>query len=201
MARPNASGLYPTVLENVRVLFDGIPGTMYFVTRDEVAAIVPYAMAGRNSVKVVVEYQGAVSREVDARVVDTSPGIFTQTATGLGAGVIQNADYSLNTPSNAVARGSYVIIYVTGEGALVPAARDGEQASLTVLRRPIASVDVRIDGQAAELIFAGAVPTLVHGVAQVVAYVPQAARPGAAIPVEVIIGGRPSQAGVTLSVR
>jgi uncharacterized protein (TIGR03437 family) len=64
-----------------------------------------------------------------------------------------------------------------------------------------AAVTVKIGDQAAEVVFAGAVPYGWPGLYQVVAKVPSGAAPGNAVPVVVTAGSVSSPAGVTMSVK
>jgi uncharacterized protein (TIGR03437 family) len=199
--RLTAGGTVDTTLSTVRVLFDGIAAPLVYVRRDVVSAVVPYEIGGRATTNVQVEYQGARGPAVSLRVIDASPGIFTTNQQGNGQGAIQNSDFSLNGPGNAAARGSFATMYITGEGALNPAGASGTIATASQLRRVVAPVQVRVGGRDAQVIFAGAVPTVVLGLAQVSFFIPNDAPTGANVAVEVIVGGVASQGGITMAVR
>jgi uncharacterized protein (TIGR03437 family) len=190
-----------TTLAGVRVLFDGAPGPMVFARNDIIASVVPYGLTGRASTRVVVEYQGVRSREVELRVTEAAPGIFTLATSGSGQGAIHNADFSVNGPANAVARGSWATMYITGEGQTRPAGVDGLITSTALLRNPAAPVQVRVGGRPAEVIYAGTVPTTIMGWIQVSFFIPQDAPVGSAVTVEVSVAGVLSQAGVTMAIR
>ncbi len=190
-----------TSLSGVRVLFEGIPGPMVFVRNDIIATVVPYSLAGRAATRIVVEVQGVRSREVEVRVTEAAPGIYTSTQQGTGQGAIHNPDFSLNGPAIPVARGSWATIYITGEGQTRPAGIDGLISSASLLRNPAAAVQVRVGGRVAEVIYAGSVPTLILGIAQVSFFIPLDAPTGPAVSVEVSVAGVLSQAGVTMAIR
>ena len=60
---------------------------------------------------------------------------------------------------------SIVVLYVTGLGATNPPGEDGNLA--TELKQPVSGVRISVDGQEAEVLYAGAAPTLVEGVMQI----------------------------------
>jgi uncharacterized protein (TIGR03437 family) len=62
------------------------------------------------------------------------------------------------------------------------------------------AVTATVDGQAADVAFAGEAPSLVSGVLQVNVVIPPNARSGA-LPLVISVGRVPSQNGVTVSVR
>lgn len=198
-ARLTAQGTIDTTLSSTRVLFDNIPAPLVYVRNDVISAIVPYEVAGRATTTVVVEYQGVRSQGVTVRVVDTAPAIFTANQQGTGAGAIQNQNGSANGTGNAAARGEVATVYLTGEGQLSPGGQTGFLATGT--RRIAANVTVRVGGRDATVLYAGPVPTVVLGLGQVNFIVPNDAPTGAAVPVEVIVGGVSTQGTVTLSVR
>ncbi|MEI9971389.1 MAG: hypothetical protein WDO73_04635 [Ignavibacteriota bacterium] len=93
----------------------------------------------------------------------TSPGIFTSDSSGVGQGAILNADYSGNNAGNPAARGSFVIVYATGEGQTNPGGATGSVTGAE-LARPVAPVSATIGGQPAQVLFAGSAAGLVAGV-------------------------------------
>ncbi|MBI3681783.1 MAG: hypothetical protein HY235_15495 [Acidobacteria bacterium] len=200
-ARLTPAGTVDTMLETVRVFFDGIASPLAFVRQDVVAAVVSYSIAGRASTKLQVEYQGVRSREVDLRVVDTAPGIFTDNQQGFGQGAIHNPGFSRNSAANPVARGSFATAYLTGEGELNPAGITGFVSTADMLRSPRGIVQVRVGGRPAEVIHAVSIPNVVLGEIQVSFFIPDDAPTGAAVPLEITVGNAASQPGVTMAVR
>ena len=138
-------------LGGVRVLFDGIAAPMIYASATLVSAIVPYAVAGKRTTRLQVEYQGATSSGFDLPVADSAPGIFTMAASGRGQGAILNQDYSVNSTANPAGRGSFVMIYATGEGQTDPVGVDGLLTGAT-LRKPLQPVSVTIGGQQADVL-------------------------------------------------
>ena len=75
------------------------------------------------------KYNGVkMSNTVTLPVVATAPGIFAANASGTGAGLVLNSDYSLNSTANPAAGGSFVIVLATGGGTVQGGAKDGAPA-------------------------------------------------------------------------
>ncbi len=200
------NGQVSSRLGNTRVLFDGTPATLLFVSSRQINAIVPCNVAGKTTVKIQVETNGAWTNVVTMPVYPTNPSLFTQNASGVGAGAILNfsvpGGYTLNTAANAAARGGTVLLFGTGEGQTTPACSDGALTSiLGPFPIPEAPVSVEVGGKAAVVSYAGGAPGLVRGLFQVNIVLAADTPVGPAIPVVVKIGARTSQAGVTMAVR
>ncbi len=195
------SGGMPVVLSNTEVFFDGHAASMVYTSAGQISAIVPYAIAGQSTTKMVVEYNSAKSDAVSLRVIDSVPGIFTVGSSGQGA--IINQDGTVNSPSNPAPAGSVVSIYATGEGQTNPPGKDGaiNGDTLADLPAPVQAVTVQIGGQpAATPAYAGAAPLEPAGLLQVNATVPTGLKSGN-VPVLITVGTASSQAGVTIAVK
>ncbi len=199
-AAPSSDGRFERILAGTRVLFDGVPGAMWYTSAGQVAVIVPYYLYWKDSTSVQVEYSGVKSAPIAMTIQQSQPAIFTQNASGGGAGDILNQDYTVNTAANPAARGSVVILYATGEGQSDPAGCDGLLAN-TVLPQPRLPVSVTIGGGNANVLYAGAAPTFVAGALQINVTVPPSAPIGATVPIQISVGGVLSPTGVTLAVK
>lgn len=193
----DASGFVSTQLAQTQVLFDGIPAPLLYAGSGQVSAVVPYAVAGRDSTQLVVTNGGQASAALTLSVTASAPGLFTLDSTGQGA--VLNQDGSVNGGANPAARGSIITLYATGAGQTNPAGIDGLLAG-TVLPVPMLPVAVNIGGQAAQVLYAGAAPGLVAGVMQVNVRLPDGVSSGAA-PVILQVGAASSQPGVTVSIQ
>ena len=195
----NAQGLLENRLGDTRVLFDGVPAPLIYVTAGQLSAVVPYTVAGRSQTVVQVERRGVLSVPVVMPVAGSMPGVFTLDASGAGPGAVLNENYSINSFFNPAPAGSIVMIYATGEGQTNPPGVDGLVTG-AVLRRPVLPVEARIGGQSAEVLYAGSAPGIVSGVFQVNARIAADAQPESHSPLELLVGGRRSQQGVTIAV-
>lgn len=191
-----------TQLGLTRVLFDGEPAPMVFTSRNQVSAIAPFDLEGKETTEVQVEFDGVASNRITVPIASTAPGIFSATQTGRGQGAILNQDSSFNKASNPEAPGRAIQIFLTGAGQTDPPGVDGERAPLSPPFPAItAPVSVRIGGLEARVLYKGAAPNLIHGVAQINALIPASVTAGDAVPLEIMIGGALSQPGITLAVR
>jgi uncharacterized protein (TIGR03437 family) len=197
------NGALLTSLVGTQVAFDGIPAPIIFTRDTLVSVMVPYEIAGRMSSAMVVSYNGAPSTPLQLRVVDTAPGIYSANSSGSGQGAILNENFSVNSPANPESAGHYIQIYGTGEGQTSPQGVNGLITSLQRLPTPNLPVTVTIGGldvPASDIAYAGEAPLNVSGVIQVNAKIPNGVGPGA-VTVVIKVGGVPSQANLTVSVR
>ena len=198
-AQLNSSGRLSTNVAGTQVLFNNVPAPLVYVRSDQVAAIVPNAVAGQPTAKVQVRYQNQDSATFSLPVSQTAPGLFTLDQTGRGQGAILNQDTTLNGRLNAAPRGSIVVLWATGQGPSDPDWAEDELAA-EPLPKPTNHVKVTIGGQEGEILYAGAAPGMA-GVMQVNVRVPAGIKTGSAVPVVLTIGTASSQPGVTLAVQ
>jgi len=190
--RLTSAGMVDTQLSETRVLFDGTPAPLVYVSQTQISAIVPYEVYGRASTKIQVEYKGVRTEAVELRVVDAVPAIFP--------GAILNGDLSANSAQNGAEPGSIIVFYATGEGQTDPGGTTGAVTG-AVLPKPLLNVGVQIDQRPAEVLYAGAAPGLPAGVIQVNARVPDDVRRGSNLPLAFTVGGASSPPPITVSIR
>jgi uncharacterized protein (TIGR03437 family) len=166
----------------------------------QVSAVVPYSFGERQTTTLVVEYQGRRSNPVVLPLRGSKMALFTANSSGTGQAAALNADSSVNGRTNAVARGSVIVLYGTGMGLLNPAPPIGGVNGVP-LARAVGTVTATIGGKTATVLYAGGAPGLIAGVVQVNLQVPADAPTGDAVAVEVLVDGFPSQLGVTIAVR
>ncbi len=171
---------FPPTLGGVRVLINGIPAPIYFVSPSQVAALVPMSIRS-GPVTIQVINQGVASNTIAAFAAPAMPGIFTQSANGLGyAAAIHAASGQLVTAANPAVPGEFIAIFATGLGTVAPAAADGAPG---VLSNTDHAVTVRFDDynhgvfQNANVTYAGLAPGLA-GLYQVNLQVPASVGPG-----------------------
>jgi endo-1,4-beta-xylanase len=202
LSQVDSSGNFPSNVSGAQVLFDGVPAPLVYAEAGQVSAIVPFEVAGKQ--QTVIQYQyndgngAVVSNTVTVPVVAALPGIFAVNASGSGPGAILNANYSVNSASNAVAAGAAIQIFGTGGGAIAGGAADGALAPGigSLVTQPVTAT---IGGVEATVLYAGPAPGQVNGVMQVNLIVPPGLASGPQ-PVVITVGSASSQAGLTVAV-
>jgi len=198
------------------VLIDGTPAPILYTSATQVSCVVPFSLTNKsgNAVLMTVGYGGVTSSDFTLNVLDADPGLFTVDASGTGQGAILNinaagTDYTVNSSSNAAAKGSTVVIYLTGYGTTTctdltasTCIVNADETNLIAGNvTPVGLVSVTIDGQTATVLGAASPVGSVPGVLQVNVTVPSTAKAGNAVPVSVSVGSAKSQARVTMCVK
>jgi uncharacterized protein (TIGR03437 family) len=180
------------------VLLNGVPATILYAGLDQINAIVPFGLDLSQRTQVELR-QNSSSTQISAPAAPASPAIFTLGSTGIGPGAILNQNYSVNSPMNPAVRGSVIMVYATGFGALTPQPADGQITQ--VLATTTSAVTATIDGEPADVLYAGVAPGLIAGVEQINVRVPAGVKPNPAAPISLSVGSFTTPAGVTVSVQ
>jgi uncharacterized protein (TIGR03437 family) len=149
--------------QNVGVTFNGLPATVIYDSATQINLVVPASLSGQQGAAVVATIDGNVSNSLKVALAANAPGLFNP-------GIINFADGSINSATHPAARGSFIIIFLTG------------------LNGPYAGVTANI-GTQTNLVppFAGPQPTL-PALDQVNIVVPTALPSGTSpVPVQVCI--------------
>jgi uncharacterized protein (TIGR03437 family) len=200
------NGNVSTSLGGAQVLFNIIPAPLTYVSSIQINAVVPYELPSELTPYVQVTYMGQTSNILSLTAAATAPALFTSNGSGTGPGAILNQDNSYNGPANPAARGSTVVVYMTGEGQTTPSGVTGKVTTVStsgvgpLTPAPLLLVSALIAGLPALVQFAGEAPGLVSGVLQVNVRVPANA-PTGNVPITISIGTNSSQKGVTVSVQ
>ena len=187
---PTKAGLTPdgrltTEVAQTRVLFNGVPAPLLYVSDKQINAIVPYDLNPFlvTDAEVQVEYRGVRSHAVRVPLLTARPGFFLapeaeQDPFGLlKRALIFNEDGTVNSKRNRARRGSIITVYLTGEGAIRPSVPDGTILH-DVLPQPLQRVVVEFGNEqdvepvAADVVYAGGVSGAAAGLLQVNVRVP-----------------------------
>ncbi len=200
-------GRVADTLADTRILFNEIPAPLLYVSATQTNAIVPYEVAGKDSVIVQVEYKGVRSAPLLLAVLSARPGIFTRNGSGSGQGLILNEDGSFNSPETPAKRGSLITMFVTGDGATDSPVADGTILGATSAK-PQAPISVSFDNPKdqderleSEIVSAAGLPGSAAGLLQIKFRVPQDARSGPAVPFLLKAGSRTAAPGVTVALQ
>ena len=194
----------PVASPSMIVSINGTPAPILYTSGTQASVIVPYTTTGTTA-QITVTYGGLDSQPFTVSVAAADPGVYSIASSGLGQGAILNfnsttSDYSINSNSNAAARGSTVVIYITGAGLTTSGVDDLLIPSSPAVT-PVVTPAVTIGGQGATLLAAQAPPGSVPGLIQLNVMVPSSVTPGNVVPVIVTVGGISSQIGLTMAVK
>lgn len=150
-----------TSMGGVTVTVNGTPAPVFYVSPTQINIQLPYEIAP-GPAALSVNACGGTSPVASFTVVPAAPYILIA---GDGTALIQNPDYSLNTPSRPAHPGDTVMVYLIGAGALDNPIPNGVAAPMNVLSRATADHSATIGGQPASIYFLGMTPGFV-GLAQ-----------------------------------
>ncbi len=201
----------PTLLGGTSVTVGGIAAPLFFVSPGQINAQMPsFWLQSMGPPGLVVSTTAGMSDPYLFGPPNYGAiGIFTKDSIGCGQGAVLNVHsdgtVSVNSPSNSVSPGDYVSVYATGLGTVFNQPPDGAPAQSTP---PLATADMGA-GLKIDLVYqpsppgsyywAGRAPGLI-GVDQVNEVIPDNAREGCAVPLQLEGYGSASQP-VTLSIR
>ncbi len=167
---PDATGTYSTSLGGVGVTFDGQPAPLFYVSQGQINVQAPVELAGKTSTQVVVNYGGAQSDAVNVAVAPISAGLYPTP--------VNDDDGRLNSAQHAAKRGSYILLYGTGQGLVNPSVGTGKAAPSPNLAYA-GPTTVTIGGQTVTPYFSGLAPGFV-GLWQISVQIPPGLPPGIA---------------------
>ena len=185
----------------VQVLFDGVPAPVTYVSPTQIKCVIPYEVASEARSEVQVRYQGWASVPFALATTAANPAIFSADGSGSGQAAALNQDLSSNSPANPAARGSTLVLFVTGERQTSPPGVTGKVTSMSGRTpQPLLPVAVLIGGQPASVTSFGEAPGMISGVMQLNVQIPSNV-PSGEVPISVTVGGNGSQSDVTVYVR
>lgn len=157
---------YPTYLNNVEVTVNGTLAPIYSVSPSLISFVVPYEVqtttaTGIPLANIQVTTDGNKSNTVTVPVNLTSPGVFTNPANGLGTAAALHANYSVISNSNTAQPGETIQVFLSGLGAVSPAANDGDAGPSNPLSNTTNTIAAYINGQTATVSYQGLAPGLV----------------------------------------
>lgn len=202
-APPAPGGSIATLLGGTRVLVDGAAVPLIYTMDEQVAAMIPFAVDGRATVLIQVEYNGVLSTGVSFPVRASVPGVFTTSGSGTGQAVAFNcagspAVCTLNSESSPANKGDVLVLYATGLGPTTPPSVDGQiTTGATQLHTGLVA---EIDGLPATVVYAGGAPGLVAGLSQVNITVPEM-KGNKTASLKLTVRGYSSQDGVTVAIK
>jgi uncharacterized protein (TIGR03437 family) len=157
----------PTILAGTTVSLGGTLVPLLYVSPTQINFQVPSSTAAGDA-KIVVNGPGGASTEFTFSVTAQAPSLFQY---GSNHALAQNAGGLLNSHDSPASAGSYITVYLTGQGAVDNPVADGEAAPLSPIATATAKVSATIGPSSATVQFLGITP-LFAGLAQANIQVP-----------------------------
>jgi len=164
---------------DVKVYFDSNLAPLLAKGPNELTVAVPFAVAGRATTRVRVEIDALTSRELELRVADVVPGVYTENGSGRG--------FAVTT--------SETTLDMTGLGQTDPPGTDGIKPTDGEIFKPLAAVEIKVGGLVAETVGCSTPVGQVSGAMRCQFRIPPGIEAGDH-PLVVTVGGVQSQPGV-----
>jgi uncharacterized protein (TIGR03437 family) len=156
----SASGTpLPLSLGGTSVTINGVAAPLLFVSPTQINAQAPYEI-GPGRASLIVQAGNFYSPAEPLGVNGFGPGVYTMPLTD-HAVAVNLSDGSLNSAAHPAGPGEYVILYLTGQGAVAPRVDTGDPAPSSILSLPAAPVTATLGGVPAKVAFAGLAPGFV----------------------------------------
>jgi uncharacterized protein (TIGR03437 family) len=200
----------PVTLADTQVLLNGVPAGLTLVSKTQINLYIPMNVQGDSlDLQVVRKSTGRVIGAALIPLAPVAPALFLnpvdQTGNTRTLAAINNDDGTPNGPNNPAKRGSWVLLYGTGQGAIPGVATDGTPAPVSPLYYTNGNLRVLMGAcwlddegctkETGNIYYSGLAPTFV-GLWQINVRVPQNTPPGAAVTL-VTLDSTPSAGAVT----
>lgn len=152
----------PVSLEGTSVEVNGQAIPLFFVSSGQINGQMPFGVSG--TVQVRVRTAAGVSVAAGVAVTASAPRLFTRTMDGKGDPIlVHSADWSLVTAASPARAGEYLILFLTGLGAVSPPIPAGQAAGDNGTNGPLnqteaGAVTVTFGGRPATVAFSGLAP-------------------------------------------
>ena len=152
---------YPTKLNGVQVLVNGIPAPIYFVSSGQIAFIMPSQYPATYAFAPIQVVNNGVSSNIVTELVNpTVPGVYTNPSGGFYAAAVDTNTSQIVTPSTPAQPGDTIEVFATGLGTAYPPVADGAPPPISPLSPTVNTIQADVDGTNATVLFAGLAPTL-----------------------------------------
>jgi len=208
---------FPTLLADTQVLFNGQPAPLLLVSPGQINFMIPMSAptSGTADVQVVRQSTGQILTDGLVAMNAVSPAIFAGALANCAlaggrckqAAVVNDADGTVNSPTNPAAAGSYISIYATGQGFVQGAPPDGDipragLVSTSAVPKVFINACYVDDSNCTHetgvdtVQFSGLSPQF-PGVWQINVRIPKTTGPGAQVPLFIVMNNVTSQAAPT----
>jgi uncharacterized protein (TIGR03437 family) len=173
---------WPASWNGIAVKLNGIAAPLEYVGPNQVNAQAPFQLPP-GPAQLTIESNGVATSPVTVTIQATAPGVFLGPG---GHAIAWNQDFSVNSPSNPAATGSYLSVYVTGQGAVDQPVANGATAPTDHVVNTVAATTATVGGIPADISFSGLAPGFA-GVGQINLKIPDL--PSGDYPLVITIGG------------
>jgi uncharacterized protein (TIGR03437 family) len=153
---------WPQQLGSTVVTINGVPAPIYYVLNqngsEQLSVQAPWSLAGTTAATVTVTTSAGISSPVTVPVVASQPGIFLLDASSSGA--VHASTGAIVTASNPAAPEEYVVLYLTGMGAVQHEPATGA-AGLSTASNTLAAPQVLIGSTTITPSYSGLAPGFV----------------------------------------
>lgn len=176
----------PTVLAGIRVLVNGVPAPLFYVSATQINFQNPFESPLLEA-DILVERDGLLSNAFEASVDPDVPRFFTFSLNGQSEPVVTHADGNIVTPASPAKPGEVLIAYLTGVGSLLNPPATGAPAAGDPLTTTAVLPTVVVNGVEVVADFSGWSPGYV-GLIQVNFAMPPNLPAGARVPIQIRYG-------------
>jgi uncharacterized protein (TIGR03437 family) len=192
-------GALPTVLGGVQVWINGTAIPLAYASAFEITAQIPFGQYPAGTVSLQINNNGTLSSPIVLNVTTAAPGIYTNGPLGTGSVSAINPDGTVNSALKPVSKGSYIIVYASGLGAVNPPVAAGAIPPANPLSYVTGNVTAVIGGMPAPVLFDGLAPGY-PGLYQLNISVPANVSSGQN-ELDLFVNGIAAQSGATIQVR
>ncbi len=166
----------PTNINGTSVVIGGLTAPLYYVSKNQINAQVPFELATDKQYEVVVNVNGTFTVPDHISLVAATPGL---AAAADGTVLAEHVDGSLITTAHPAKPNETMVLFLVGMGRVSPPVATGAPAPISdTLSVVVNSASVTLDNAPADdILFAGLTPGFV-GLYQVNFTVPAATAPG-----------------------
>ncbi|MDQ2950423.1 MAG: hypothetical protein M3Y27_31535 [Acidobacteriota bacterium] len=148
----------PNTLGGVSVTVNGRPASLFFVSPQQINALVPFNLP-EDYATIQVMNNGVSSNPVTVYTNNTSPAVFTLPPNGVSSAAALHSDFTLVNANSPAKPGETILVYLTGLGTVIPAVQDGAAGPSSPLSATTAAVRVFFDNNAEGAVsFSGLAP-------------------------------------------
>lgn len=148
----------PTSVNGTTVYVSGTAVPLYYVSPTQINAELPFELAPGREYQLLVAANNGYTTPLPIQAVTVAPGVASFSD---GHVIAQHSDYSLVSSASPAKAGEPLVVYLAGMGATDTSVATGAAAPSGPLANVSTPAKVLVDGQQANIIFAGLTPQAV----------------------------------------